>query len=260
MRYTTFSPDTMLQHEYHTMRQVEDSYWWYQVLRLEVVKDVGSRFPPGKPCKLLDAGCGTGGMLQILHETHPEWQITGLDLSSVAVEYCQRRGFADVIRGSVEEMPFPNASFDVVVNLDVLYHKQVFQERALCEIVRVLKSGGLLILNLPAFDVLRGIHDVAVHGTRRYTVIRIRELLGPMGFKLETAFYWNAWLFFPLLSWRLLTRSLKPSSENETKSDLSILPPKINALLTAIGRLDFMVCRLLHLPFGTSVYSVGRKL
>jgi len=38
------------------------------------------------------------------------------------------------------------------------------------------------------------------------------------------------------------------------------LPPKINALLAAIGRLDFMVCRVLHLPFGTSVYSVGRKL
>jgi len=250
----------MLQHEYDTMRQVEDTYWWYQVLRPEVVKDVASRFAADKPCKLLDAGCGTGGMLHTLHETHPEWQVTGLDLSSVAVEYCQQRGFADVIHGSVDEMPFPNASFDVVVNLDVLYHKQVLQNRALAEIARVLKQGGLLILNLPAFDILRGRHDAAVHGMRRYTVKRISELLDPIGFKLETAFCWNAWLFFPLLGWRLLTRSLKPPSESETKSDLSTLPPKINALLTAIGRLDFMVCRLLHLPFGTSVYSMGRKL
>ncbi len=250
----------MLQHEYHTMRRVEDTYWWYQVLRMEVVKDVASRFPANKPCKLLDAGCGTGGMLHILHETHPEWQITGLDLSPVAVEYCQQRGFVDVVRGSVDEMPFPNASFDVVVNLDVLYHRQVFQDRALCEIARVLKPGALLILNLPAFDVLRGRHDAAVDGIRRYTVKRIPELLGPVGFKLETAFCWNAWLFFPLLSWRLLTRWFKPPSGGGTKSDLSTLPPKINALLAAIGRLDFMVCRLLHLPFGTSVYSVGRKL
>ena len=44
------------------MRQVEDTYWWYQVLRMEVVKDVVSRFPADKPCKLLDAGCGTGGI------------------------------------------------------------------------------------------------------------------------------------------------------------------------------------------------------
>ena len=250
----------MLQHEYHTMREVEDTYWWYQVLRMEVINDVASSFPGGKTCKLLDAGCGTGGMLHTLRETHPEWQVTGLDLSSVAVEYCQQRGFADVIRGSVEEMPFPNASFDVVVNLDVLYHRQVFQNRALSEIARVLKPGGLLILNLPAFDILRGRHDIAIHGTRRYTVKRILALLGSIDFKPETVFYWNAWLFFPILSWRLLTRSLKPPSEGETKSDLSTLPPKINALLTAIGRLDFMVCRVFHLPFGTSVYSVGRKL
>ena len=250
----------MLQHEYHTMREVEDTYWWYQVLRMEVINDVASRFPSGKTCKLLDAGCGTGGMLHTLRETHPEWQVTGLDLSSVAVEYCQQRGFADVIRGSVEEMPFPNASFDVVVNLDVLYHRQVFQNRALSEIARVLKPGGLLILNLPAFDILRGRHDIAIHGTRRYTVKRTLELLGSIHFKPETVFCWNAWLFFPLLSWRLLTRWFKPPSGGGTKSDLSTLPPKINALLAAIGRLDFMVCRLLHLPFGTSVYSVGRKL
>ena len=250
----------MLQHEYHTMRQVEDTYWWYQVLRLEVVKDVASRFPGPRTCKLLDAGCGTGGMLHALRETRPEWQITGLDFSPVAVDYCHERGFADVIRGSVDEMPFPNARFDVVVSLDVLYHRQVSQDRAVSETARVLKPGGLLILNLPAFDVLRGRHDVAVHGTRRYTVKRIRELLGPTRFKLETAFYWNAWLFFPLLTWRLLTRSLRPPPESETKSDLSTLPPRINALLSAIGRLDFMVCRLLHLPFGTSVYSVSRRL
>jgi len=48
-------PDTMLQHEYHTMRQVEDVHWWYQVLRVEVINDVASRFPGGNPCKLLDA-------------------------------------------------------------------------------------------------------------------------------------------------------------------------------------------------------------
>ena len=250
----------MLRHEYDTMRQVEDTYWWYQVLHREVVKDVVSRCSPAQPCRLLDAGCGTGGMLHTLREIRPDWQITGLDFSSAAVECCQQRGLPEIIRGSVDEMPFRNASFDIVVSLDVLYHRQVSQNRALSEAARVLKPGGLLILNLPAFDVLRGRHDVAVHGTRRYTVKEIRELLGPTGLKLETAFCWNAWLFLPLLVWRLLTRPLKPRREGETKSDLSTLPPKINALLTTIGRLDFMVCRLLRPPFGTSVYCVGRKV
>src|SRR5947208_15802286 len=120
----------MLQHEYHTMRQVEDTYWWYQVLRLEVVKDVASRFPGPETCKLLDAGCGTGGMLHALRETRPEWQITGLDFSPVDVDYCHERGFADVIRGSVDDMAFHNARFDVVVSLAVRCQRHGSQVRS----------------------------------------------------------------------------------------------------------------------------------
>lgn len=250
----------MLQHEYDTMRRVEDTYWWYQVLRTEVASDLSYRFGAGKPCRLLDAGCGTGGMLQTLREAHPEWEMTGLDVSAVAVEYCRERGFADVITGSVDAMPFSDASFDMALSLDVLYHKEVSEERAVSEIARVVKQGGYVILNLPAFDVLRGRHDVAVHGARRYTIQRVLKLLEPVGIRAETIFYWNAWLFVPLIAWRLLTRFGKPPEEIGTKGDLSQVPPPINALLTTLGRLDFAACRRLHPPCGTSVYTVARKL
>ena len=250
----------MLQHEYDTMRHVEDTYWWYQVLRTEVTNDLSCRFGAGKPWRLLDAGCGTGGMLDTLHKAHPAWEMTGLDVSALAVEYCRERGFADVIKGSVDGMPFARASFDVVLSLDVLYHKGVSEASAVSEIARVVKSGGYVILNLPAFDVLRGRHDVAVHGARRYTIERMRTLLEPVGLRAETIFYWNAWLFVPLLAWRLLSRFEKPPEEIGTKGDLSQVPSQFNALLTTLGRLDFAACRRLHPPFGTSVYTVARKL
>ena len=250
----------MLQHEYDTMRRVEDTYWWYQVLRTAVASDLSDRFAAGDPPRLLDAGCGTGGMLHALREAHPEWEMAGLDVSAVAVEYCRERGFADVINGSVDGMPFSDASFDVVLSLDVLYHREVSEERAVSEIARVVKPGGYVILNLPAFDVLRGRHDVAVHGARRYTIQRVRKLLEPVDIKVETIFYWNAWLFVPLIAWRLLTRFGKPPEEIGTKGDLSQMPPQINALLATLGRLDFAACRRLHPPFGTSVYTVTRKL
>jgi SAM-dependent methyltransferase len=250
----------MLQHEYDTMRRVEDTYWWYQVLRTEVVNDLSYRFGTGQPCRLLDAGCGTGGMLDALRKARPAWEMTGLDVSALAIKYCRERGFADVTQGSVDGMPFSDATFDVAVSLDVLYHKDVSEERAVSEIARVVKSGGYVILNLPAFDVLRGSHDLAVHGARRYTIERMRKLLGTGGLKAETIFYWNAWLFVPLLAWRLLSRFGKPPEEIGTKGDLSQVPPWINALLTTLGRLDFAACRSLHPPFGTSVYTVARKL
>jgi ubiquinone/menaquinone biosynthesis C-methylase UbiE len=250
----------VLPHEYDTMRRFEGTYWWYQVLRTEVASDLSCRFGAGKPCRLLDAGCGTGGMLNALRKASPEAEMTGLDVSSIAVERCRERGFADVMNGSVEQMPFPDATFDLVLSLDVLYHKDVAEERSVSEMARVMKPGGYLILNLPAFDVLRGRHDVAVHGARRYTIKRVRKLLEPVGLKTETIFYWNAWLFVPVLVWRLLTRLGRPREEVGTKGDLSQFPPQINALLTHLGRLDFAACRRLRPPLGTSVYTVARKL
>jgi SAM-dependent methyltransferase len=146
------------------------------------------------------------------------------------------------------------------LSLDVLYHKDVAEERSVSEMARVMKPGGYFILNLPAFDVLRGRHDVAVHGARRYTIKRVRKLLEPVGLKTEAIFYWNAWLFVPVLVWRLLTRLGRPREEVGTKGDLSQFPPQINALLTHLGRLDFAACRRLRPPLGTSVYTVARKL
>jgi SAM-dependent methyltransferase len=249
----------MLQREYDTMRRVEDTYWWYRILRTEVEDDLASRFGGSRACRLLDAGCGTGGMLDALRDAHPEWETTGLDFSAVAVEYCRGRGFADVIKGSMDEMPFPDTSFDVVISLDVLCHKEVSEERAVSEIARVVKPGGYVILNLPAFGLLRGRHDVAVHSARRYTIERVRRLFKPVNVRVETILYWNAWLFGPVAAWRLFTRFGQPG-EISTKGDLSPLPSWINSLLTSVGKLDFAACRKLHPPFGTSVYTVARKL
>src|SRR4051794_4877642 len=119
----------MLQHEYDTMRRVEGAYWWYQVLRSAVASDLSRRVGQGEPCHLLDAGCGTGGMLDVARKVQPDWETAGLDFSAIAVAYCHERGFAEVVEGSVDEMPFIDATFDVVLCLDVLCHKEVSEQR-----------------------------------------------------------------------------------------------------------------------------------
>jgi SAM-dependent methyltransferase len=240
------------------LRHVEDRHWWHTVLRRQVLLALaGASLPPR--AQLLDAGCGTGGMLAFLRETCPSLDLDGIDASELAVRHCQKRGLKQVRHGSVHSLPFANDTFDVVLSLDVLYHSGVEEERTLVELRRVLRPGGLLVLNLPAFECLRGAHDVAVCGARRYNACHVREMLGRHSLAGVSTHYWNAWLFLPLLAWRRMTRLQPGAMETAAVSDLILPQAWLNRCLKLIGRLDVTACRVLRVPFGSSVFATARK-
>ncbi len=242
--------------EYDLMRAVEDRHWWYDVLRSLVRHALAGRMPPRG--RLLDAGCGTGGMLDYLQGRMCDLEMKGIDDEEQAVRHCHQRGLHSVQLGSVEALQFKDAAFDAVLSLDVLYHARVIEERALAEMGRVLRPDGLLVLNLPAIGWLRGSHDMAVSSARRYGEGEVRALLDRCGFVTETVHYWNAWLFLPLLVWRQLSR-LKVR-RGWSGSDLELTPGWMNATLANMGRLDAGMCREFRLPFGSSVFAVARKM
>jgi SAM-dependent methyltransferase len=238
--------------EYDTLRTVEDHHWWYAVLRSLVQNALAGRLHSRS--HLLDAGCGTGGMLAFLRSKTCGLQVAGIDISEQAVTHCHQRGLHTVQTGSVEALPFADETFDAVLSLDVLYHATVNESQALAEMRRVLRPDGLLVLNLPAFAALRGSHDVAVGGARRYAADKLRSLLEHSSLPVELIHYWNAWLSFPLLVWRQMSR-LKTSRA----SDLHLTPAWMNTILAKMGRLDAGLCHGLHIPFGSSLFAVARK-
>ncbi len=247
----------MLPQEYQTMRTVEDSYWWYRTLRSHVVRELANRLLPG--AHVLDAGCGTGGMLDSLRRHPAHWQLSGLDLSPDAVRHTKDRGFDLITEGSISSMPMAAEQCDAVVCLDVLYHKAVDETAALHELHRILKPGGWLLLNLPAWDSLAGEHDRAVHGARRYTPERIRSLLAPPLWQIESLHGWNALLFPAVWTSRQLSRRRKQSATGPAQSDLKPLPSPINQLLASISAADLAVCRSFQIPIGTSLFAIARR-
>ena len=83
-----------------------------------------SRNLPGSPLKVLDAGCGTGVMGLLFAEMGH--QVTGVDLSEGMMTRAREKAFAqklsvELIRGDVENLPFINESFDVVVNRHLVW-------------------------------------------------------------------------------------------------------------------------------------------
>jgi SAM-dependent methyltransferase len=243
--------------EYDTLRAAEDHHWWYAVLHGLVKRSLTGRLPPRG--HVLDAGCGTGGMLDFLRWRIRCLDVEGIDASELAVEHCQKRGLSTVQMGSVERLPFEDGEFDAVLSLDVLYHAGVDEGRALEEMSRVLQPGGLLVVNLPAFECLRGSHDQAVCGARRYKACQVRSLLERHSLAVEMIHYWNAWLFPPLFMWRKWSRMGRRNGP-QAVSDLHLTPGWLNRTLTWAGRLDAWLCRVARVPFGSSVFVVACKV
>lgn len=243
--------------EYQTMREVEDSHWWYHILRGLTVEALASRLENG--AAVLDAGCGTGGTLAVLRDAGHGWRLSGFDLAPEAVELTRARGFTDVRIASVDEPPRDDACQDAIVSLDVLYFRGVDRPRAMAGFHRALKPGGVLVMNLAAFECLRGSHDVAVSTGKRFTRGEVIEMLREAGFEVEVVHYWNAWLFAPIFVWRQASRLFVGRDATEVASDLSSPPAVLNRALIAMGRLDARLSRWLRIPFGTSVFCVASK-
>lgn len=111
----------------------------------------------GKTC--LDAGCG-GGRYSIAMARLGALQAIGVDVGQDSIRDAGRRARAmgltnvDFRVGSIERMPFPDASFDCVLCNGVLHHTQ-FQELTMKELVRVLRPGGMMYLLVYATEGLR---------------------------------------------------------------------------------------------------------
>ncbi len=237
------------------MRAVEDTYWWYQALRSHVADSIA---PGREDFSLLDAGCGSGGMLATLRRKFPRAELTGIDESEHAIALCRDRNLgARLVRAGVHDLPFAANTFDIVLSLDVWTNAGVDDALAAHETHRVLRAGGQLILNLAAFDFLKGAHDEAVDAVRRYTRPQVRALLEGANFTIERLTYWNFALTPPIALIRWFSR--RRLDREAARSDFRPLPALANAALKSLATLELSASRHLSLPLGTSVLAVARK-
>jgi len=238
------------------MAAAEDRLWWYRGLRRLVVSNL-ERFLPKRPSPLIvDIGCGTGGTFQAVRAAFPGIRYVGLDPEPKALEYCRARGLRARVRASANGVPFSAGTAEAVLCLDVLYYAGVNRPAALARFFEVLKPGGLLVLNLPAFEGLRGQHDLAVGIAKRFRASEVRALCEGAGFQVLIVTYWNATLLLPLLIWRWLSRAAGASL---VRSDTGRSPRVLNSLLSAVVLIEVWLARWVRYPVGSSVFVVARR-
>ncbi|WP_395088722.1 class I SAM-dependent methyltransferase [Armatimonas sp.] len=237
--------------EYGRMFAVEADHFWYQTLHGHVLR----LLQPTSLCSVLDAGCGTGMLARRL--TDAGYAVTGLDLSPEALRLAKTRRLETLVEGSVNALPFPENSFDAIVSLDVWYHQAVDDALAACEAARVVKPGGIVIVNLPAYDWLRGHHDEVVQTARRYNRAQVKKLLTSSGLEVRFCSHWNTLLFPAIVAVRLLSR-LRKESPRDSSSDVAPVAPWLNKTLSALLAAERPLLSL-PLPYGLSILAVGRK-
>jgi SAM-dependent methyltransferase len=105
--------------------------------------------------KALEVGYGAGAVLLALAANVDELHGIDLDADAAIVDALlrQREWHAKLLQGSVYELPYESAEFDLVVCFSVLEHLREY-ERGLREVARVLKPGGRLLLGMPAVNLL----------------------------------------------------------------------------------------------------------
>ena len=238
--------------EYSVMARVESNHWWYRGLRDRVVAELESRV--SGDVTILDAGCGTGGTLVTLERRFPSARIIGIDASPLAISYAREKAGGSIAYGSVNALPVADSSIDAITSLDVIYHDGVDEKLALTEMVRVLKPDGIAVVNVPAYEWLRSVHDVAVHTAHRYTTGGFRDKAKGAGFDVISCQYRNS-LLFPLM----LARRLTQRSNGHTKSDSAVNRPSlpINYLFGIVLALENGLTRFgVKFPAGGSVFAL----
>ncbi|MFN8383783.1 MAG: class I SAM-dependent methyltransferase [Anaerolineales bacterium] len=236
------------------MYQVEDHHWWYKGMET-ITRAILNRWVQIPTPRILDAGCGTGAAMTTYLAEYGN--VTGVDLYPQALECCRRRNAPRLARASVLNLPFAPASFELVTSFDVLYERAVSSEgTALNEFFRVLTSNGYILLRLPAYDWLRGRHDEHVHTNRRYTKKLVKELLERSGFVLQHLSYANT-ILFPLAVIKRVSEKIFPTQDSQ--SDLELNTGRFNNILKNILASEAPLVAQTSLPYGLSVFAVGRK-
>jgi SAM-dependent methyltransferase len=190
----------------------------------------------------------------MLEELAAYGQVSGIELDEDAAQLAASRERGEVKTGRVEELPWPDRSFDLITSLDVIEHTP--DDRvALGELRRVSKPGGWLLVTVPAYQTLFSLHDVANHHYRRYTRATLAGPARAAGWQILRTTYFNSLLLAPAAAVRLAQR--RRSIEDGYTPNVELGPRWMNSLLEQPLRAEARwISRGRTLPAGLSLLAL----
>lgn len=242
-------PDTLLPLLY----AMDQEYGWSQGMRAITHALLAKAWPPRGP--VLEVGCGAGSFLRELQIRHPQSLCVGIDRNGVALAYADQQPLTlHLAQADLQQIPFADNHFGLLVALDAFDQRAVNLSRALQESWRLLQPNGVLLVRVSAHAWLHSDHDEAFNTGRRYHRQELTTALRRSGFHIERVTYANSVLALPIIIQRFLQRwQLLPFSSHHD------MTPFVNQQVARFLRWEARLLQTLNLPFGISLYVLARK-
>lgn len=233
---------------YEDMIFQQDNHWWFKA-RKEILYEQIKSLNLKKDIDILEIGCGTGGNLSFLKEFG---KVHAMEMDKFSVDYAKKYD-VEIKEGFLpDNFPFEK-KFDLICMFDVLEHIEKDSE-SLSVIKYHLKSNGIFILTVPAYQWLYGSHDELLHHKRRYTKSKLIELFKENGLNIiRKSSYFNT-ILFPLV---LLVRLFDKFKFSSKPSGYDIPNSTLNSIFFSIFRSEKSYLKNSNFLFGSSILIVA---
>jgi SAM-dependent methyltransferase len=209
---------------------------------------------------ILEVGCSSGFMLRLLRERLPHAVIIGSDIIHGPLEQLAA-SMADVplLEFDLVKCPLPGNSVDAVVLLNVLEHIQD-DVSALHQVYRILKPGGIVVIEVPSGPHLYDIYDKMLLHYRRYSINGLCSIVKKAGFQVIDKSHLACFLYPGFWFIKRRNRKFLPEPESTQKTIISKnIRASSSALLHAITRIELKIGRYISYPFGIRCLMTGIK-
>ena len=210
---------------------------------------------------IMDIGCSSGFLLRDIRAAFPDARVVGADYVPAPLHKLAR-AHPDwpLIQLDLTTSPLPDACLDAASLSNVLEHIGD-DALAMRQVFRMLRPGGVAVIEVPAGPTLFDVYDKQLMHFRRYNRKGLHHVLAGAGFEVHDESYIGFLVYppFALIKKRNKRYLSLPDEEQLQIVEGSISIASENPIMNAIMSVEGLLRYRLPFPFGIRCVAVGRK-